>query len=105
MSAKNPAGNITLLPYRERVALVRARLNYLNYPKTTPLPKPAVVQAAEKRLREWQEKNDAHEEAQLMRWYDRRNEIQDALIVGDMQKAIDLLQRFEADFNIRPNKG
>jgi len=83
--------NITLLPYSERVKLVRERLNGLRYPKTTPLKKPVKVAAAEQILREWQDKDNEHQEAQRMTHRKKLHAVQDALIVGDMQKAVQLL--------------
>lgn len=94
-STTNPE-NITLLPYRERVKLVRERMSSLQRPKVVSLPKPAKVQAAEKLLREWEEKNNAHEDAQRNAWRSKLHQVQDALIVGDMARAVSLLQRINA---------
>ncbi len=84
--------NLTLLPYRERVKLVQQRLQALAYPKTTSLPKPAKVAAAEKLLREWEAKNEAHCEAQRQAHRAKRAAIADALILGQMDKAVELLR-------------
>lgn len=92
MTTKTKTENITLLPYRERVKLVQQRLQALAYPKTTPLPKPAKVAAAEKLLREWQAKDDAHQDAQRAKHREQRAAIADALILGDMEKAVTLLR-------------
>lgn len=54
--ATSKTENITLLPYSDRVKLVRDRLANLRRPKVAPLPKPAKVQAAEKLYREWEKK-------------------------------------------------
>lgn len=88
--------NITLLPYSERVKLVRERLANLRRPKVVALPKPAKVQAAEKLLREWEQKNEAHEDAQRDAWRAKLHEVQDALIMGDMARAVNLMQRLGA---------
>lgn len=95
MSTKKPE-NITLLPYSERVKLVRERLANLRRPKVVELPKSAKLQAAEKLVREWEDKNEAHEAAQRDAWRAKLHEVQDALIVGDMQKAVALLQKLGA---------
>lgn len=84
--------NLTLLPYRERVKLVQQRMQAMQYPKTTPLPKPAKVVAAEKLLREWEAKNEAHCEAQRQAHRAKRAAIADALILGQMDKAVELLR-------------
>lgn len=96
MSTKPKTENITLLPYSERVKLVRERLNGLRYTKVTPLPKSAKVQAAEKVWKEWVEKDEAHADAQRDERRAKLNEVQDAMIVGDMVKAIALLQKLGA---------
>ena len=88
--------NITLLPYSERVKMVRERLRGMSYPKTAPLPMPAKVAAAEKVYREWQAKAQAHEDAQRAAHRAKLNEVQDAMIVGDMVKAVALLQKMGA---------
>lgn len=91
MSTKK-AENLTLLPYRERVKLVQQRMQAMQYPKTTPLPKPAKVVAAETLLREWEAKNEAHCEAQRQAHRAKRAAIADALILGQMDKAVELLR-------------
>ena len=88
--------NITPLPYAERVKLVRERLNGMRYPKVKPLAKPVRVLAAEKVVEDWREKNTAHEDAQRQAHRAKLNEVQDALIVGDMPKAVALLQKLGA---------
>ncbi len=93
IATKTKTDNITLLPYRERVRLVQERLRDLARPKVTPLPKPARVVAAEKLAQEWDKKNDAHMEAQRAKHRAKKNEITDALIVGDMEKAVSLLAK------------
>ncbi len=84
--------NLTLLPYRERVKLVQQRLQAMAYPTTTSLPKPAKVAAAEKLLREWEAKNEAHCEAQRQAHRAKRAAIADALILGQMDRAVELLR-------------
>lgn len=96
MTTKTKTENITLLPYRERVKLVRERMANLRRPKVASLPKPAKVRAAEKTLREWEAKNEAHEDAQRDAWRAKLHEVQDALIVGDMARAVALMQRLGA---------
>lgn len=96
MSKTTKTENITLLPYAERVKMVRERLRGLQWPKTTPLPMPAKVAAAEKTLKEWQDKARAHEDAQRAAHRAKLNEVQDAMIVGDMLKAVSLLQKLGA---------
>lgn len=94
--ATSKTENITLLPYSERVKLVRERLANLRRPKVTPLTKPAKVQAAEKVLREWEQKAEAHEDSQRDAWRAKLHEVQDALIVGDVARAVALMQRLGA---------
>lgn len=96
MSTKPSSENITLMPYRERVKLVRERLNGLRRPKVTSLPKPAKVLAAEKVVSEWQVKNEFHEEVQRADFRAKLNAVQDALIIGDMPKAVALLGKLGA---------
>ena len=88
--------NITLLPYSERVKLVRERLNSLRYHKVDSLTKPAKVLAAEKVVHDWEQKNQDHENAQRDAWRAKLHAVQDAMIVGDMAKAVDLLQKLGA---------
>lgn len=88
--------NITLLPYRERVKLIQQRLQAMRYPVTKPLPKPAKVLAAQKLVREWEEKDSEHREAQRQEHAKKRAEIADALILGDMKKAVELLRKYGA---------
>jgi hypothetical protein len=93
---KTKAENITLLPYNERVKLVRERLANLRRPQVTSLTKPAKVLAAEKTLNDWLVKNEAHEDAQRQAHRKKLHEVQDALIVGDMAKAVQLMQQLGA---------
>lgn len=96
MSTKDKSTGITLLPYSERVKLVRSRLNGLRWPLVKSLPKPQKVQAAEKLLNDWHERDRAHREAELDKWRARRHEVEDALILGDTAKAMALLKALEA---------
>jgi hypothetical protein len=96
VSTKPKTDNITLLPYAERVKLVRERLAGLRHCKTTPLPKPAKVAAAEALFREWECKSDEHDSAQRAAHRAKLNEISDALIVGDMPKAVALMRKIGA---------
>jgi hypothetical protein len=96
MATKISNQGMALLPYSERVKLVRERLNGLRRPKVESLSKPAKVLAAEKLVSEWEEKNDAHEEAQRTAWRAKLHEVQDQLIVGDMARAVLLLQKLGA---------
>lgn len=84
---------IVLLPYNERVKLVRSRLSSLRYPKIEPLKKPAKVVAAQKIVDEWAEKETAHEDAQRLAHKQKLHAIEDALIVGDMLKAVELMSK------------
>ena len=88
--------NITLLPYRERTKLVRERLQWLRSPKVIGLYKPAKVLAAEKIVAEWEAKNETHLDAQRASFREKKNAVIDALIVGDTQKAVALLQKLGA---------
>jgi hypothetical protein len=96
MSTKPKTENITLLPYGERLKLVRERLNGLRHPKTTPLPKSEKVQAAQKVWDEWVANSEAHIDAQKDAHRAKLNDVQDAMIVGDMAKAVALLQKLGA---------
>lgn len=96
MTTKTKTENITLLPYSERVKLVRERLASLRRPKVESLPKPAKVLAAEKTVDDWLVKNEAHENAQRDAWRAKLHEVHDALIVGDMARAVALMQRLGA---------
>lgn len=88
--------NITLLPYRERVKLVRDRVASIRMPTVQNLKKPARVTAAEKVVREWDELNEAHRHAQRILHKQKLNAVTDALIMGDMAKAVALMQKLEA---------
>lgn len=95
MSTKPKANEFTLLRYSERIKLVRERLTSLRhfYPKS--LAKPAKVAAAEKVVQEWEQKNFAHEDAQRDAHRAKLHAVQDALILGDVPKALALLQKAE----------
>ncbi len=84
------------LPYRDRVKLAQDRIKYLQRYTFKPLPKPARVAAAEKLVREWDEKNMEHDRKQRAEHREKLNAITDALIVGDMAKAVALIQKFGA---------
>ena len=58
--------------------------------------KPTKVLAAEKLLGEWEAKNDSHCDAQVAAHRAKLHEVQDALIVGDMARAVSLMQRLGA---------
>ena len=96
MTTKPKTENITLLPYRERVKLVRERLSGFRQPRVSDLPKPARVVAAEQVVDAWCKKNTEHRDAAYQGWRMRKNEIEDALIVGDTDKAVKLLQQLKA---------
>ena len=89
--------NITLLPYRERVKLVLARLGALsNYRTVVELKKPAQVVACEKVVSEWNQRNEAHCNEQRKAHRKQLAEVSDAMIVGDMAKAVELLKKLGA---------
>lgn len=90
------SGDITLLPYRERVKLVQQRVAHLRWPSVPDLPKNARVLAAEKVLAEYQKRNQEHEDKVRLGRRQKLNAITDALIVGDMKTAVLLLQKLEA---------
>jgi hypothetical protein len=94
--AKANTDTIMALPYRDRVKLAQERIKSLQRYTFKPLPKPARVVAAEKLVREWEEKDAAHDRQQRSEHRQKLNAITDALIVGDMQKAVTLMQRLEA---------
>jgi hypothetical protein len=94
--AKANTDTILALPYRDRMKLVQERIKSLQRYSFKPLPKPARVAAAEKLVREWEDKNEVHDRQQRSEHRQKLNAITDALIVGDMQKAVTLMQRLEA---------
>ena len=94
--AKANTDTFLTLPYRDRVKLAQDRIKSLQRYSFKPLPKPARVVAAEKLLREWEEKEAAHDRQQRSEHRQKLNAITDALIVGDMQEAVTLIQRLEA---------
>ena len=96
MTTKPKNDGITLLPYRERVKLVRERLASMRHPGHTDLPKSQRVLAAEKVLHEYWARNEKAREASYAEHRRRKNEVQDALIVGDMARAVALMQRLGA---------
>jgi quinol monooxygenase YgiN len=51
--------------------------------------------AAEKLVNEWEEKCAAHDRQQRSEHRQKLNAITDALIVGNMQKAVTLMQKLE----------
>lgn len=89
-------GDITLLPYRERVKLIRERLSGMRWPKHTDIPKSKRVLAAEKVMNEYNERNEKARRAGEDAHRERRNAVQDALILGDTETALKLLKQFGA---------
>lgn len=94
--AKANTDTILALPYRDRVKLAQERIKSLQRYTFKPLQKPARVVAAEKLVREWEEKEAEHDRKQRSEHRQKLNAITDALIVGDMQKAVALMQKLEA---------
>ena len=94
--AKANTDTILALPYRDRVKLAQERVKSLQRYTFKPLPKPARVVAAEKLVREWEEKDAEHDRKQRSEHRQKLNAITDALIVGDMKKAVAMMQRLEA---------
>lgn len=94
--AKANTDTILALPYRDRVKLAQERVKSLQRYTFKPLPKPARVVTAEKLVRQWEEKEQEHDRKQRSEHRQKLNAITDALIVGDMQKAVTLMQRLEA---------
>lgn len=88
--------NITSLPYRDRVKMAQERIRSVQRPAIKSLPKPARVVAAEKLVQEWEEKAQEYERKQRAEHREKLNAVTDALIVGDMAKAVNLLQKMEA---------
>ena len=88
--------NITLLPYAQRVKLVQDRMRDLERPKIVDLPKSKRVIAAEKVVADYDYRNEAYTNDQRRASYTKLNLIRDALIVGDMVKAVELLNKYEA---------
>jgi hypothetical protein len=83
------------LPYREKVKMVKDRLQALRYPVVNDLPKSVKVRNAEKVLAEWDKANEGY---RLQQRQDRRklhNDICDALCLGDMHKAVTLMREAE----------
>lgn len=70
---------------RERLAIARRANRYEN------IPKPAKVQAAEKVLAEWKARDDAARDAHYAKHQAKVREIEDALILGDVEKVLKLL--------------
>ena len=95
MTTKPKAENITLLPYRERVKLVRERLAAMRAPKHEGIPKSQRVLAAEKVMHDYYVRNEAAREVAYEVHRKRKHEVQDALILGDTEKAIKLLREFD----------
>jgi hypothetical protein len=94
--AKASTDTILALPYRDRVKLAQDRIKWLQRYSFKPLTKPARVVAAERLVREWEEKEAAHDRQQRSEHRQKLNAITDALIVGDMQKAVTMMQQLEA---------
>lgn len=89
--------DLTTLPYRERVKLIQERMRGLQYPTFQGLKKPARVLAAEKTLDEWKRKNDEHLDKQRAAHRTKLNAVKDAFIVGDVQKAVQLIHALEKE--------
>lgn len=87
---------IITLPYRDRVKMAQERIRSIQRPSLKVLPKPAKVIAAEKVVHEWETKADEYDRLQRAEHRNKLNAITDALIVGDMAKAVSLLQKFGA---------
>lgn len=89
--------NILAMPYRDRVKLAQERIKYAQRYSFKQPPKPARVVAAEKVVGEWEAKCDALDRQQRSEHRQKINAITDAIIVGDMAKAVALLQKLEAN--------
>ena len=94
--AKANTDTILALPYRDRVKLAQERIKSLQRYTFKQLPKPARVVTAEKLVRQWGEKEQEHDRKQRSEHRQKLNAITDALITGDMQKAVTLMQKLEA---------
>lgn len=88
---------ITALPYAARVRLITERLQDLRRPKAENLPKSKEVIKAENIAYEWEKKNTEHINAQFEAWRVKRNAIADAAALGDMAKAVELLQALDSE--------
>jgi hypothetical protein len=79
------------IPYNVRIKIIRERLNRARRAQVTSLPKPAKVKAAEKIVSEWEEKEDAHRQAQYDKHREKVREIENAVLLGDNEKVVKLL--------------
>lgn len=84
------------IPHQERVKIIRERLRKLRMrERFTPLPKSKRVLAAEKVVEEWEERNEWAENAHYEKHRAQVCEVENALILGDMVKVVELLTKLE----------
>lgn len=80
----------------ERLKLFKLRLDKLKWAQCTDLPKPVEVQQAEEAVRAWSIANGEHRRKQSDEHQRNFEAISDAMLLGDMEKALTLLQKLEA---------
>lgn len=87
----------SLIPYNEKVRIVRERLRRASRFVRQPEPaKPAKVVAAEKVMTAWEKRCEAAEEKAREKHYAKVREIENALLMGDSKKVIALLDAIGA---------
>lgn len=88
----------SIISFNERRKIVAQRLADLRrFRRPADLPKSAKVLAAEKTLEEWERRNSEHINKHYKKFIELRREIEDALLLGDNEKAVRLLRSIEDD--------
>lgn len=86
-----------MIPHNERVRIIRDRLRTVRHSAPIKdIPKSKRVQSAEKVLAEWEAKNEAARDAQYKAHQAKRREVENAILLGDAQKAVELLNALES---------
>ena len=80
------------LPYNTRLKVIRERLNRARRAERfKQIPIPAKVEAAQKIVADWEDRNMAASEAHYAKHTKKVREVEDAMILGDGEKVVALL--------------
>lgn len=94
------AGDKAVLPYAERARIIKQRLSEVRRRQHIPdIDKPLNVVEAEAVVAAWEAQNDAHRESIEDKHWERVREIDNALILGDVNKVVELLTAYEQEKN------
>ena len=98
MTKKNTADTTPQKAPALRLQLVRDRLKALpSYPRLEELPPSKAVLKAKAVVKQYEEADRKHRNRQRDAYFDRKRAVEDAMILGDFDKALRLLHALEAD--------